>query len=726
MGANVSKSSSTITSNLKSSIETSQKSMVNTSTSVSCSNIQEVVGVSGCSVNFAEQDCSLDAVTRSTSNMSVLNSVSQDVIQSLKNSAAAESSGLPVGINSSNASAFVKSMVDVSQKAAQALGTNCSRNASAVNIQSFRDSSCDEKNVINFAAQSTSLSLMSECVVTQMASNSSTQKVTSTIDNASSATSKGLDMFAIFGIFILVLGFMLFFPILKRFITGIGSSPAAQKAAELPASLPPDVRKDIEDRRNAKSTLSYLLLGLVFMVLVIWPGMISGLLHIFPWPSKLPTFDGQQTCRKDGNGGGFVNEADIVNKFGFTDTMCTTGDKNQQDCKTIVSYKECGVFSGLCDDPEYIKARADYDKAIKACGALENSPFEYCRPQDISNVLFADSYPGCSRCVDDPSSSTWHTHVAEGKSCDPSTVNLYYYMGTNDQRCPGGAELGYCFDTKEALKAKSPNECLDAGYQIRKKQLSQYLRSCDAMKATSRSKSDVISESCPPPMFSYFTKCSKDTYKCNYIANGCVCDSTGKNCDCRAADKSAVGACQNDFTGCLDPDYIKDVKFHESINATCEEFRQQETQTNYVVAVVFGSLYIIMILAMIYFAYFSFRTQTPETRQAYTEQTRRIKAVQENEQLMSKGRYKFLLGLLLVLLFVFIPPTGLMAIGGRMAPLWTEQNMKNNKYFDGIEKIDQTGLTIGGGIGTALCLIAIIFCLFKLAARVPPPTTGRR
>lgn len=714
MGANMSSSTSTLLNTLKASIESSQKNMVNTSTSVYCSNVQELVGINGCSVNFAEQTCSLDAVTRSTSNMSLLNSVSQDVMQSLKNQAAAESSGLPIGINHSKASAFTSNMMDVAQRSAQSLGTNCSRDASAVNVQSFRDSSCTEKNIINFAAQKASLSLVSDCVATQAASNTATQKVTSLIDNASSATSKGVDMFAFFGIFIMVMGFFLFFPVLKRFVTGISSSPEAQKAAELPPSTPPDVRKDLEDRRNAKSTVAYLLMGLIAMVLLFWPGLGAGLLGIWPWPSKLPTYDGQQTCLKGDDGKGFVAESSVINKFGFTDPMCTTGDKNQQECKTIVSYKECGIFSGKCDDPEYVDARDNFEKAVQACGSLTNSPFEYCRSQDISNVLFAREYPECKRCEDDPSNPLWHSHVGKDKSCDPSQIDLFTYMGTVDQGCQGGAELGYCLDSKDALLRKSPNDCTDPGYQIRKKQLSQYLRACEQVKATSRIKSDLVSARCPPPMSAYFTKCSTDTYKCKYVAKGCECDSAGK-CDCsRAIDKEAVGACQNDFTNCLDPDYIMDVKFHSAVSAKCADVREQESTANFVGPAVFGSIYVLMVLAMVYFAFYAFRTRSSEAQVAYQNTQIRLARVQDKEQLVPVGRYKMLLALLVLLLFIFIPPTGLIAVANRMPPLWDGDKTKNNATFDGIDKLNVTALQITGYIGAALCVVAMMFCAFKI------------
>jgi hypothetical protein len=153
---------------------------------------------------------------------------------------------------------------------------------------------------------------------------------------------------------------------------------------------------------------------------------------------------------------------------------------------------------------------------------------------------------------------------------------------------------------------------------------------------------------------------------------------------------------------------------HTSINQKCADVRKQEQTANFLWPAIFGSIYFIMILAMIFFAYSAFKTRSPEVQSAHLAMEKRISEVHSKEETVSSFQYKLLFVLMLVLLFAFIPPAGMLAIAKRSPPLWDGNKTKNSAWFDGIDKIDVTSLEIGGYIGASLCAVVMVFCLFKI------------
>lgn len=725
MGGGYSKSLATIMNELKTSIDSVQKSMVNTNTNVSCQNVQEVVGTSGCNINFAPQTCDLEAVTKSTSSQQFMNSASQDVLQSLKQMSSATTSGLQVGVNISESSAYIKSLMSVAQASTQVLSTECTKNASGINIQSVRDSSCTDQNTINFAAQNTSTKLQSECVVNVMASNSAVQKVTNLMDQSATATTKGVDLFSMLAIAGLAFILILCAPMIKKMITGNTS------AVPLPDNTPTEVRMDIEKRDNQRKAFFYIIIILLVLLLLWYPGFTAGILGITPWPAKTSN-EYNSFCTEGEDGTGTVAESSIINKFGFVDPICVstrTNDGSSKSCKTIVSYSDCGIMSNKCDDPVYIKDRTDYENAVNACGGLIDAPFRYCRSQDINNALFAPEkpgYSGCKRCINDSSNPLWHSYVAKDKECDETKINLFYYWGA--EGCEAGSELGYCLDTKEALLAKSPNDCMDPGYQWRKAQLSRYLRACKAVELTSREKSLLIKDRCPPSIFQFLTKCTKSDETCSYTAKGCVCDNTGKNCDCKNANPSAVGACQNNFTNCTNSEYVMDVRAHSKFNAECKKVRGQQNSTNFVVPVFSGVVYgILFLVGIIMFILSMLPPANQATRIAMETRKAQLKQLSASQPPVMSNTALFICFLVsVILLFCFIPPLGVLGVVNKSAPLYDGDKLKGSQLLEGAD-VPDTSMITTGYIGATLCALAIIVFFLLLLKRLfqkPQPSTS--
>jgi hypothetical protein len=155
------------------------------------------------------------------------------------------------------------------------------------------------------------------------------------------------------------------------------------------------------------------------------------------------------------------------------------------------------------------------------------------------------------------------------------------YLETNGVPCEGGEEAEYCVPTSNdiAYTIEFPFECLDSGYQARKKAYSQGVRNClkitekqqEVVSAQPDGKTLTYAQMCPPNPYAYFKKCSPGDNSCRYIASGCVdCDANGENCDCSAADPYQVLSCHNDLTDCKDKEYIKDYNMWMSFNDRCK------------------------------------------------------------------------------------------------------------------------------------------------------------
>jgi hypothetical protein len=581
MGAGVSRSSNILDSSMKSAINTSMDSKVSGEVNVACQNVQEVVGVSNCSIQFAPQVCEVSGIANVTTNSTLVSETTQEVYSAIKQAAESSVSGLNVGVQISNASNFARSMMDVATSTTQAFATDCSKNASAVNVQSVRDTTCDDVTRINFAAQNSSAKVMGDCAVTVSGQSKAYNKVTSVMDQTATATVKGVDPFAF------ILALLLPFLLLLLMPLGIGALKSS-----LGAALTGDPKS--EQRAKIIDIAGTLINVALVYAAVVWPGIAAYMFGVAPYQPPMPGTD--DVCLKDT----YVGEDTFVNKFMFYDPTCATAPKDKT-CEKTRHYAGCGVFSGLCP-----AATADierYTAAAEACSSLRGLVAEegksgkttkgaqYCRAQDIAALVFAQDvkYKGCSLCSD-PGSPLWHSWVREGADCSAKTDPLVYKR-TDLSPCEAGDELGYCMDSDDALKARSPDDCLDNGYQERKRVFSKLLRACKRVEATTvvPARTDgsprPLRLMCEPKVFDYM-KCNATTKECAYAPPS-------------GAAAPVVAACANSFEGCEDPEYLADRKVWEALNANCKARWDAVASRNYWFVAVSAGVYAVLLLLLV-------------------------------------------------------------------------------------------------------------------------------
>ncbi len=358
MGASVSSASNSVYTNLKSSITQTMSQKVDANVTVNCQNIQEVIGVTGCDITFGPQVCKAAGVADVTTDANFTAQATQDVLNSVDQQAKSALSGINVGVNVSNSSNFAQTMMDVSTTTTQAFNTDCSKNASAVNRQMVKD--CTDSK-ITFAAQSADVSVMGNCAASATAATSSFNKLTNVVAQKSSSEIKGIDLATGLMIFLFFIVFLFVGPPLLRSMTSSWSSDNTSNPQAVQAAA------------AATGMFRTLVMLLVGYALIVWPGLISAVLHVWPWAPAITNFR-EEFCtngKATGNDGKQYNidPNAFINNFVFWDEQCALTQSGEQ-CEQARHYKTCGIFSGLCDDPVAQADIAGYKMAFEACGKL--------------------------------------------------------------------------------------------------------------------------------------------------------------------------------------------------------------------------------------------------------------------------------------------------------------------------------------------------------------------
>lgn len=721
----------------KQNINTTMQQIVNASSNVNCTNLQKVSGVQGCSITFAPQFCEAIAI----GNVSTLGDFSavaiQDMANSIKQSAEAVNEGLNV-LQNSNASTVMTLYNNMSIDTLQTFNTDCSKNISALNAQIVENSSCGSKDKIRFSDQVISLEVIGDCVATAVARSNSSQKLVNQLDQKAKALNKGLSLWAIVVIGLILLAFMLVAPIGIRILTKPHAKPQSNQTDA-----------EVQNEKTKQGSM-YIIFFVVFLALVWYPGLGAYFLGVTPWQHTVPENDrGEPFCRKSE----LVDPNEVINKFMFWDELCTVpSDANLagQACTDEarqVSYKTCGLFmDGGCDDPDFLTNKTAYTNMYKACSDLRNmeETVEYCTPEDLAASFFAQDYEGCKRC-DDPDSGLWRTFVGDKETngsgtkveiegalydnialdlacrvfkicndeeqkkaddieyhtCDATNISLTAYWNQDPDGCQAGAEIGHCFSDPDQLLAVSPNDCLNPQYQARKREFSKMLRKCDTVLANTvipdqaDGKPGLLAEMCPPNVYDYFDKCDPSTDECRYVATGCTgCDADGNNCDCSGANPTKVKSCRNDFEGCDDVDYVTDYNKWRQSQDLCEARWKQVEDLNKIIPLASGISYGVLIIGA-FATYFVGRRVSgyngpnagfwgganidPRTGYAtnMTGGTSGFKAWLAN----SAGSW-FLIFVLFGVWLAVGPPFGLLGSGYGMPPLYKKDPSASMKNYD--------------------------------------------
>jgi hypothetical protein len=356
MGAQVSSVANTTLNDLKSAITQTMEQKVDANVAVNCQNIQEVIGSTGCNITFGPQLCKAAGIADVTTDGNFAASATQDVFNSIEQKAKNSISGITIGAAVSNTSNFAKTVMDVSTTTVQSFNTNCSKNASALNRQMVKD--CTD-STINFAAQSADVSVMGNCAANAAASTDSFNKLTNVVSQTAEAEIKGVDLMSMILMMLLPLLFFMIGPSLIRTVTSSwrnnDNSPETQKQAA------------------ASKLLSTLSMILVAYAALVWPGVGALVTHVYPWPPAIVNYK-EDFCT-DGQAGFaagktyHIDPRAFINNFVFYDKDCTLQAPGEP-CEKAKHYKSCGIFSGLCDDPNAVADLEAYKAAFEACGTL--------------------------------------------------------------------------------------------------------------------------------------------------------------------------------------------------------------------------------------------------------------------------------------------------------------------------------------------------------------------
>jgi hypothetical protein len=615
MGANSSTALNDITNTVKSSIVQSTSSNIESKASAVCNNIQSFNNIDGCRIDASKGDqlCTAATISHLTASNEATSDTAQDVFNSLKSMADSTTSGTTLfGANVSNASNISKNLVDISTKASLSLNTTCTRNASAVNSHSLENCSGSE---IIFGKQTSDVSAIGDCVVSHVASSKSTNKLTNTLDFASTASATGFDVFMI----AIVVGVVIIF--LK-----MGGLMAMTMLRLARTRMNSRNRAMVIRQRNRMYAIIFLTMFVLLSGAFWWPGLGSYFLGVWPYHRRLFD-DAENGCFRNGS----VNKESYMNNFAWLDPFCiSSGGSSCTNDDKLKSYEGCGLFAkdGGCDSPEFLTDKADYLEALDACAGLDQANMTFCTANNAAVDVFPtepNAYEGCTRCTGSTDAEkalsnprkNFGMFVQDGKSC-ASGLDPFTYLGTAASPCNPN-DLN-CVSTIADLLEKSPNDCMDEGYQTRKKRLSERMEACERLNDVTRvpQPSDGsprrIDAMCPPEAFDFLTKCDESTKACSYIPKDCECPSDVKDigdCDCKNADRFVVASCKNDFASCClendkdglvcrDEDFKADYLSWKKADDICKELHAQDQMLNPLAPAVTGAVYGLCLIIIIY------------------------------------------------------------------------------------------------------------------------------
>lgn len=688
MGAQVSISETIVENETRSSIDTIMESDVKGDVNVLCKNLQLVEGARGCNIQFADQRCDAAGISNLTSKVALDAELGQQTYNNIKQATEAANEGMGWGqVSFSDTSSFTKNIVDLSMSTTQKFATSCTRNVSAINLQSVKD--CVD-SYVNFKPQDVSAEVLGDCAVENIGKLKSMQELTNVMDISAKSSNKGMDLWAL--LLLLAFGFLaivFFIPMLgyglSKMVRGSSTSKDKDKDKSSPASggMP-------------KWKYYYIMFSIFLFFMVFlgwWPCFGAYYLGIWPYSyTGVLERDGKEAACVDGKN---INPELFLNTWMWSDPLCLTkGGKCRHKDDSIKHYNNCGLFASSfgCDDPEFLQDKEEYIESIHACAPLLGVGFSKCTSRHIAADVFADkaTYGKCHRCEDEENYGLW---AAEGKSC--SGISKEYYKRTNEPCSPDDPE--FCKEDADSAREESPNECMEDAYQDAKRKFSMYWRACKEMQTKSRITKEtlgtqpLISQQCPPDPFDYLTKCSSSSKKCTY---------TPKEGD--QADPRVIGSCKNDLEACcyvnemgdkvcLDEDLQEDMFSYDNANRYCKEQWDRHNTLN--PWAVIGS---VILLLLLLFVPFYFIATTPGAITSVTEYGQSGKT--------SNTKHMFAFIMFLVVYFASAWPFGLLGLadGGSALSFYEEG------VLDGMDSIDEKKARIGGYTGLGVSIFIVV------------------
>lgn len=589
------------------------QSVVDTSSRTSCNNIQEVIGVDNCDIQFGKQVCEASILAQTTVSNTIENETTQKMFAQLSQEAASKVDlgfgALAMG-NSTEASNIARRKVETVNDINVAMKTDCVRDIQLVNAQRVVNS----KNCkVLFSDQVTTSNIVADCAVEATLNSKALQDLESVVSQKADATLKGG------GIFELIL-LLLMIP-LMLFLVPAALGKGIQVATNNPKKpVIPGLAK-------------FLLVVLIFALGLWYPGFGAWYFGVPPWPYPYESglgADGKPICFE-----GKSDEDLIVNKTAWFDKNCIAkhGGKCRNDKDRLVHYEECGVFSGKCSDP---KAAADIDNFLETnmlCASIPANILS-CNANNVAQKTIPQtsltSYEGCKLCTNHKSPA-FGLFISKDSKCDENTdVTLDKFAAISkmtidtpqgpkevenkvmDDEVETSNTCGLTMDlgrtencvfaekmNSESLSALGKDECLNPEYQNKKRFFVHAYSDCKKLQSklgalgkpeTTLEKPIPLSFQCPPRVEDFMTKCDKKGV-CNYSSN---------NSDPTSEESKA---CRNDFTGCRDQAYMQDKKVDDAFMAGCKDM--YEGWKGRKDAILYGTIagYVLIVFTILFIIY---------------------------------------------------------------------------------------------------------------------------
>ncbi len=484
-----------------------------------CLNIVTVSASNNCTITGANQTCEAIALTNSSNNPeNITPTIKDEQIEELKNNYE-RSPQVPAP---SGVSSIQRITTQITVDTLQSFFTDCSKTATGFNLQAIRD--CNNSTV-NFGDQGITVSSIGNCAVNSMLSDSNYNLFERIVTGPASSRPVNLipEEPEEVAMYVILVSAALLIAIFSSFALRSALTPT-----DLKQSLP----------FTGKLAIVFMVIGCISFV-IWWPGLIAFQVGMYPYRDAT-AFLSDSICSSNVR----VKKGDIVNEMFWWDD------------DELKHYEGCGLIGGGCQDPQLADDLSNYVLAANACekNGGHSIPKEGVDVEALASKYFDESYPGCKKC------SSGLFAVNSGDCSD--TDRLSFAVGPDDTECADDEE-DYCY-TYQELQNEHSGECLDKGYQARKRPYSYSYRFGEELNDVKDALSlflgdDADSPLCPPNPYTYLTKCNPSTGKCSYNAQS----------------EETEMSCKNDFTDCENPEYLTDLAIYDSLIDECNEIEAE-------------------------------------------------------------------------------------------------------------------------------------------------------
>ena len=621
MGAGISLAHNELVNEMSMTMKSEMESKVDAAVTNTCDNTQSVDNVSGCTIKFAPQYCKASIVGDTSSDSSFMLQAQQNAFATMQSEADAETSGINFGANVSSASNYQRNVMNAIQASFQSFTTTCTRENVGANKQTISNSNCSDDEVIEFAEQTTDLSILSNCAVSSAADTTQMQDLSAIMEATATAKTVGLGNWQLTVIAIMV--------ICVIGIIGKTISDRAKAHADMTTAIYKAHSEQKNKSINVWSKVGFIMLSLSIISLVVGVGGYFN----FDMMSKVPSCESKASSSSVVSGENSINPElgglslmPAIHTLGCNETTPTT-------CSVWMYHEECGL--GACAHPKLIEDKEKYKKVQTLCnilGIFSTRPGG-CSMSNLATNIFPPNNQifGCKRCPEGYFRSN-------NGSCDALKADNYkyvkeYYAGVDDANQTKPCDPGESEWCKTSLDDLNDNDCKDLSYQTAKKKLSLYKRKCEELNANvvDQHKDKDVTIQCPAEYTDYF-ECTKDGH---YY----TCDGYGSSEDCK-----------NSYLSCASESFKQGLTEMQKVQDKCtialKQAEEYDTTKWIILAIGLGIMVLTGMVAMYAFrkmskAHAELRNVNPV---AYSQLSR--------TQKIKKAGFSFIFGTILLILSI--------------------------------------------------------------------------